>query len=689
MPTFQKTLTDIAISGREYQVNRQVFPRFEFTLTYGGEAWLRDQTQNITPYGPLSGFVELEKLAGLFMQCIGSYGEFYYVDPDDNSRFAQPVGVGDGTTDVFPLFFTWGTGPFSPSFLIPVMGISSLEAVYFNGTPQSDTTYTLDPTLTQLIFDEAPSLDIVITADFSFYYRCRFLDDVEDFDQWAKNLWENKSLKFISVKADFATVSCLPSVNFESSPATSLTVANLSTLPSTSSTFLIAGWIMGLASGNIYSVFADTGAGGISLLITTTTAVVTFEVFARDSSGNFIFFLTRTYANNFANVDFHSFAISADTTSQVIQILVDGTFNSLVYPTAVGTWGSANPVAYFPSTDAWKIGPISGTETMSLSDFRFGAGEGFFDLSVPSNVAKLFASGNLPVNWGASGQLVTGVVPAVYMHGTNSTYATNKGSGGGFTLAGAFSSSSPLLCLGWRPPPASWGPPPSIDNGLSFGTNVTTEGGETSISSAITSLMTTSNAYSLIFVAVVCEDGTMSPPTVSSITGGGLTFAHIGASVGGVASLDFEIWWARSIGILTNQSFTVNFTSGVRNACFGARCVANSNYFGSSPYPFDSGAPLPVLNANASITPSVTIAQTHVPNDMLFFSSCCLGVAPPASPTGFIDLGSASTNESGGAGCSIDIGYKKINSLQTALTLESSTIGLPGACAVTVISGIP
>lgn len=192
-----------AVSGREVQILRAVYPRFEFTLTYGGEAWLREQTQNITPYAPLSGDVELAKLSGLFMQCLGAKGEFYYDDPDDDSRLAQAVGVGNGIQTTFPLFFSWGTGPFSPSLTLPVLGINTIDAVYFNGVRQFSG-FSLDSTNTKLVFSSPPGLvGIVgptITADFHFYWRCRFLADLEEYEQWAKNLWENRELKFQSVK---------------------------------------------------------------------------------------------------------------------------------------------------------------------------------------------------------------------------------------------------------------------------------------------------------------------------------------------------------------------------------------------------------------------------------------------------------------------------------------------------------
>src|SRR5579863_562078 len=196
-----KTNTNVAISGREYQIARQVIPRWEFTLSYGGEAWLRDQTQNNPIYGPLAGFRELEQIAGLFLACLGSYGEFYYIDPDDNSRLDQNTypGPGAGIT-TFLCLFNWGTGPFTPAAFYPVSGIQILDAVYINGVAQSPSTYSLDSTRTQIVFTSAPSSGVDITADFHFYFRCRFLADVEEFSQWAKNLWELKELKFQSVK---------------------------------------------------------------------------------------------------------------------------------------------------------------------------------------------------------------------------------------------------------------------------------------------------------------------------------------------------------------------------------------------------------------------------------------------------------------------------------------------------------
>ena len=207
-----RTIT--ATTGRETQIACCAYPRWAFTLTYGGDSWLRDQTQNITPDPTLPGLTELQQLSGLFLQCRGSYGEFYYSDPDDFSRSAQVVGVGDGNTTTFPLTYTWGNGPFSPALTLPVGGIDQISAVYFNGVapgvvpsppaptppPTTNYTWTTDATNTQLIFNYAPPSGTAITADFTFYFRCRFLDDTQEYSQWAQNLWEVKQVQFESVK---------------------------------------------------------------------------------------------------------------------------------------------------------------------------------------------------------------------------------------------------------------------------------------------------------------------------------------------------------------------------------------------------------------------------------------------------------------------------------------------------------
>lgn len=189
-----------AVTGRETQLAAAAYPRWAFTLTYGGSSWLREQTQNIIPDPTKFGFTEFEQLSALFIFCQGPYGEFYYEDPDDNSRLKAPIGNGNGLTTSFPIYVPWGFGPLSPSFFYPVGGVKTIDTVYFNGIIQPTSAYGLDATKTQLNFASAPSFGTIITADFYFYFRCRFLDDHLDFSQWAQNLWECPEVRFESVK---------------------------------------------------------------------------------------------------------------------------------------------------------------------------------------------------------------------------------------------------------------------------------------------------------------------------------------------------------------------------------------------------------------------------------------------------------------------------------------------------------
>jgi hypothetical protein len=49
-------------------------------------------------------------------------------------------------------------------------------------------------------FNSAPAANLQVTADFSYYYRCRFLEDeLNDLEEFLFQLWDCKSLKFRSV----------------------------------------------------------------------------------------------------------------------------------------------------------------------------------------------------------------------------------------------------------------------------------------------------------------------------------------------------------------------------------------------------------------------------------------------------------------------------------------------------------
>lgn len=71
-------------------------------------------------------------------------------------------------------------------------------AVYDNGTLLDKTAYSiLAPN--QLLFAVAPAAGHAITADFQFFFVCRFLDDQQDYENFANKLWQLQKCDFMSI----------------------------------------------------------------------------------------------------------------------------------------------------------------------------------------------------------------------------------------------------------------------------------------------------------------------------------------------------------------------------------------------------------------------------------------------------------------------------------------------------------
>jgi uncharacterized protein (TIGR02217 family) len=187
-PTFQ-TRIQRAVSGRELRALDYPYPLWQFTLVF---AFLRDN--------PTAGYDELRTLMGFFMSCQGAYGTFLFQDPSDHQVFGQYLGTGDSTTLVFQLQRTMGTALPGGGFVEPILAPNIVSAVYFDGITQSPSSYSVDPDTGLLTFAAPPPTGLVITADFSYWFRCRFVDDSYNFENFMYRLWQLKKLTFISVR---------------------------------------------------------------------------------------------------------------------------------------------------------------------------------------------------------------------------------------------------------------------------------------------------------------------------------------------------------------------------------------------------------------------------------------------------------------------------------------------------------
>ena len=182
------TLVQKAVSGQENRAALQVYPRWQYTLSFN---FLRDDGNN-----------EFRTLVAFFLARQGMYDSFLFNDIDDNSVTGQTIGVGDGSTVRFQLARTFG------GFTEPVLAPNVVSNLKVNGVAKvNGTDYGIGgwengstPNGTVNFFTGAPGAGQTITADLTYYWPCRFLADQYDFSKFMNRLWEQKKLDFITLK---------------------------------------------------------------------------------------------------------------------------------------------------------------------------------------------------------------------------------------------------------------------------------------------------------------------------------------------------------------------------------------------------------------------------------------------------------------------------------------------------------
>jgi uncharacterized protein (TIGR02217 family) len=173
------------VSGREVRDALYAHTLYEYELVFNA------LSSSSTQFATL-GASSLQELMGFFLTMQGQFGTFLYNDPSDGAVSAQALGTGDGATNSFTFQRSLG------GFTEPVGWVNGTPVIYLNGVAQSSG-FTITPPNT-LTFASAPSSGVAISADFTYAFQCRFLDDALDFENFMQNLWAVKSVKFRSVK---------------------------------------------------------------------------------------------------------------------------------------------------------------------------------------------------------------------------------------------------------------------------------------------------------------------------------------------------------------------------------------------------------------------------------------------------------------------------------------------------------
>ena len=172
-----------ASSGREMRAAFWSYPRWKYSLSY-----------EVLRAG--NGLQELQQLVGFFNARRGSFDSFLYEDPDDCTATAQQFGVVETGRTVYQLARAFG------GFVEPVTEPKAAGLVIKAGstTLTAGTHYTLG-TGGRITLLGGATAGQVLTWSGGFYWRCRFLQDSAEFDQFMRQLWAAKKIEFQTVKA--------------------------------------------------------------------------------------------------------------------------------------------------------------------------------------------------------------------------------------------------------------------------------------------------------------------------------------------------------------------------------------------------------------------------------------------------------------------------------------------------------
>jgi uncharacterized protein (TIGR02217 family) len=140
--------------------------------------------------------LELQTLMGFVNSLLGGTGLFLYPDPTDflappAGSSTQGFGVGDGVSPTFQLVRSWG------GFTEPVFFPNVITQIAVGGVPTA--AYTLG-NYGQVTFTTAPALGAALTWSGTFYWGCRFDEDLTELSQFMQTLWDCKALKFSTEK---------------------------------------------------------------------------------------------------------------------------------------------------------------------------------------------------------------------------------------------------------------------------------------------------------------------------------------------------------------------------------------------------------------------------------------------------------------------------------------------------------
>ncbi|ARG36238.1 DUF2460 domain-containing protein [Acinetobacter baumannii] len=178
-----------SVNGRELRASYQAVPKYQISMSF---AFLRES----------KGRNELQQLEGFFLERRGSFDSFLFKMPEDNEF--QCTFVGDGVQTSFQLYkqinttqiplqhtqaeqsedpLMWSENASKPMWSDPESQMWLLQFVITNNG------------MLQLSIPLLEGESITVTG--TFYYRCRFADDEQQYTNFMSKLWKAGKVEMV------------------------------------------------------------------------------------------------------------------------------------------------------------------------------------------------------------------------------------------------------------------------------------------------------------------------------------------------------------------------------------------------------------------------------------------------------------------------------------------------------------
>jgi len=178
-----------SVNGRELRASYQAVPKYQISMSF---AFLRES----------KGRKELQQLEGFFLERRGSFDSFLFKMPEDNEF--QCTFIGDGVQTSFQLYKQINTTQIPLQHTQPEQSEDPLMwdevATKSMWSDPDDQMWLLQFGITnngllQMPIPLAAGESITITG--TYYYRCRFADDEQQYTNFMSKLWKAGKVEMV------------------------------------------------------------------------------------------------------------------------------------------------------------------------------------------------------------------------------------------------------------------------------------------------------------------------------------------------------------------------------------------------------------------------------------------------------------------------------------------------------------